>query len=128
MRGSNGPIGRLLVALALIVQIYAPVGSSIAAVAAATDPFAAVSICAHDVDGQASSESDTPGSPILPHAACDFCVLVYGGGFSPPVDEPTQAMVVEHAVAVARWGAEIAPVVTARFLDHLRGRAPPVLS
>ena len=116
-------VARLLIALALIVQIWAPVGSSVMMVAAATDPFADALICQHDEDGNPLDASgSTPASHALKH--CDLCQLAASGGWTPQA--PVVAGLVEEPVArVTTWFVRVQVVVDARFLERLRGRAPP---
>lgn len=116
---------RLLIALALIVQIWAPIGSSVMMVSAATslDGF---EICRHDADGNAL---DPSGAGSASHALdhCDLCQLAATGGWTP--DAPVVAGPVEQPVArLVAWGIRVEIVVDARFLARLRGRAPPSLA
>ncbi len=119
-------VARLLIALALIVQIWAPVGSSVMMVAAATDPFADALICQHDQDGNPLDESgSTSASHALAH--CDLCQLAASGGWTPQA--PTVAVLAEEPVAgLVTWVVRVQIVVDARFLERLRGRAPPSLA
>jgi hypothetical protein len=120
-------IARFLIALALIVQIIAPVGSSVAMVIAATDPLVDIIVCAHDfavVDRQGKSD------PAAAHHgdACGLCQLVAGGGFAPPPEAPIVILASAVAVDEADWARRVEPVAAARLLDHIRGRAPPRFS
>lgn len=126
MARARTAIGRLLIALALIVQIWAPVGSSVAMVTAATDPLAGALVCAEHVGGLTD---DRGGDPADAHfgEACALCQLVAGGGFAPPVEPPQLAVPAQYARPAA-WTGRIQPVAVARLLDHIRGRAPPALS
>ena len=119
-------VARLLIALALIVQIWAPVGSSVMMVAAATDPFVGMELCLHDQDGNAL---DSSGSGAASHALkhCDLCQLAASGGWTP--EAPAVVGFVEAPVAhIATWVVRVETVVDARILAHLRGRAPPALA
>lgn len=119
-------VARLLIALALIVQIWAPVGSSVMMVAAATDPLAGEVFCQHDQDGNLLDASTAdPASHALKH--CDLCQLAATGGWTP--EAPAVVGLVEEPVArVATWVVRVEIVVDARFLERLRGRAPPSLA
>ena len=116
-------VARLLIALALIVQIWAPIGSSTMMVAAATDPFADAVVCVHDDDGTAPAGTDA-ATHVVPH--CDLCQLAATGGWTP--EAPTVVGLVDTPVArVADWTIRVEALVDARFLARLRGRAPPSL-
>lgn len=119
-------VARLLIALALIVQIWAPVGSSVMMVAAATDPLAGMEVCQHDESGNAL---DPSGAGTASHALkhCDLCQLAAAGGWTP--EAPAVVGRVEAPVArVATWVVRVETVVDARILARLRGRAPPSLA
>ena len=118
-------IGRVLIALALIVQIFAPVASNASMIRAAFDPLAGVFLC--HVDQTASAEDGA--SPVVDHHgfACDFCQLAGAGGYAPP---PAPAVVLLPAATAghAAWRIAVEAVVGPRLLDHIRGRAPPILA
>lgn len=126
MRELGTIIGRLLITLALIVQIVAPVGSSVAMVTAATDPLADVVLCITD-HAQPGDRSD--GDPLASHHrdACALCQLVNGGGFAPPPLSPIVAIDPEIGPATF-WSVHVEPIAVARLLDQIRGRAPPAFS
>lgn len=126
MRNFATIIGRLLITLALIVQVVAPVGSSVAMVTAATDPFVDIVVCGEDL---AILDRQSSHAPLLAHRgdACALCQLVAGDGFAPPPTTPTVADSRETTLA-ADWAQRIEPVVATRLLDHIRGRAPPAFS
>jgi hypothetical protein len=108
---------RLLVALALIVQITAPVGANSSMIAAATDPLAAARVCGHDATG-----SDG-GSPIAD--ACRLCDLVcHGGGYAavPPGADIVRPAAVVLAVAAE---ARIDDAVDQRTVRSSLARGPP---
>lgn len=126
LKGRNAFIGRVLVALALIVQIWAPVGSSSAMIRAAFDPLVDIIVCSHD---QEIVDRQTSFDPLVAHHgdACGLCQLVAAGGHAPPPDgivlpQPTEI----HRLALWHITAEV--LALSRRLDHIRGRAPPQLS
>ena len=93
MRDARTIVARLLVALALIVQIVAPVRASVSMVAAANDPLGAGWICGHDLPS-----SDVPGTAD----ACRLCDLVcHGAGFAATPPAPQIESPIEVVVAVA---------------------------
>jgi hypothetical protein len=124
--GWQKAIGRFLVALALIVQIWAPVGSSAAMVQAAFDPLADALLCSHDQD---AADGPISSVPLMAHHgdACGLCQLTAAGGHAPP--PPTAQVVVptEDARRV-EWLLAEESVALARQLDHIRGRGPPLFS
>lgn len=126
MRKPGTIIARLFFALALIVQIVAPVRSSVAMVTAATDPLIGIVVCGEDL---AILDRQNGSDPLLAHRgdACSLCQLVAGDGFAPPPPTPVAAdpVVVTRAIA---WRLDVEPIAVARLLDHIRGRAPPVFS
>ena len=116
-------VARLLIALALIVQIWAPVGSSAMMVAAAIDPLAGLTLCEHEADG-AGQQDHGPASHAPMH--CDLCQLAASGGWTP--EAPAVVALIDAPVArLADWAVRVETVVDARFLARSRGRAPPAL-
>lgn len=126
MRGWGGAIGRLSIALALIVQIVAPVRASVAMATVATDPLVDIVICGQDLQVLDRRTGHDPAAARRA-IACALCHLVTGDGFAPPPSPPLLPTAVESR-PVAAWIARVAPVAVARLLDHIRGRAPPVVS
>lgn len=118
-------IGRVLIALALIVQIFAPVASNTSMVRATLDPVAEALLC-HD-DG--TSPGDEGSLPVADHHrhACDFCQLATAGGYAPP---PAAAVLLlpSTVAGLIDWRVTVEAVVGPRLLDHIRGRAPPILA
>lgn len=118
-------IGRVLIALALIVQIFAPVASNTSMIRAAADPLAGAILCHLEVDSTADD-----GSSPLPdrrHFACDFCQLATAGGYAPP-PAPIVLVLPAATASHAEWRVSVEAVVGPRLLDHIRGRAPPILA
>ena len=111
---------------ALIVQIFAPVGSHAAVMRMAFDPLVDIIVCAQvqiTLDRRAGSDQ------TLAHRgdACGLCRLTADGGYAPPpvpIAISLPAAVVRHA----DWRAQVETVVRPRLLDHIRGRAPPILA
>lgn len=109
-------VARLLVALALIVQIVAPVRASVSMVAAATDPLAGYTICGHG----APSPADAPNGD-----ACRLCDLVcHGAGFAsiPPAPQISAPFTVVIAVLLPLASSEPLDEPTPR---HRFARGPP---
>ncbi len=127
MRNWGTAIGRLLIALALIVQIVAPVASSLAMVTAATDPLVDIVVCGEDL---AVLDRQGKIDPALLHHgdACALCQLVTGGGFAAPPAAASLAAPPAFVARAADWVRRVEPIVATRLLDHIRGRAPPTFS
>lgn len=117
-------IGRVLIALALIVQIFAPVGSNAAVLRMAFDPLVDIIVCAED---QTTLDRREGSDKILAHRgdACGLCQLVAAGGYAPP-PMPVVVQLPASVASLAEWKVAVEVVVTSRLLDHIRGRAPPV--
>jgi hypothetical protein len=117
VRRTRVVIARLLVALALIVQIAAPVVANASMVAAAADPLAGAWICGHGGD---MPDDGSPGED-----ACRLCDLVcHGNGFAPIPPVPTVATATDRVIDVVR------PPVTAEAVDDplpsaFLARGPP---
>ena len=126
MSGRSVHIGRLLIALAMIVQIFAPVGSSAAMMRMTFDPLVDIIVCAQD---QVTLDRRTTVDPVVVRQgdACGLCQLVAAGGIAPP---PAIALppMPTPAGRIVQWRLDVEAVVAPRLLDHIRGRAPPALS
>lgn len=111
-------VARLLVVLALIVQIVAPTAASVAMVTAAADPLAGAWICGHG--GALSDEEGTPTAD-----ACRLCDLVcHGGGYAAV---PPGADIVRPAAVVLTFAREIRvdDAVDQRTVRASLARGPP---
>src|ERR1700710_2262875 len=91
-----------IVLIAVLVQIFAPIGATWAAGIAASDPLHAAAIC----HGNAASVPNNQSGQPRAHDCCSVCNVVHIGG---PVGAPqaTVATPWRHAVRVA-W-LEAAP-------------------
>src|SRR6201995_4753574 len=78
-----------IVLIALMVQIFAPIGACWAAAVAASDPLAAASIC-HDAGAAAGQSGDQNGQHREHDGACAICCLVSAGA---SVDTPKLAAI-----------------------------------
>ena len=126
MRRLRNAFEILLVVLALIVQILAPVGSSAASIRLAFDPLVDIIVCAQDQD--AFDRREGSDKILARHGdACGLCRLAAPGGYAPP---PVPIVVALPTFAIAReqWRVAVEAVVGPRLLDHIRGRAPPSLA
>ncbi|VIO74801.1 hypothetical protein CI1B_55800 [Bradyrhizobium ivorense] len=113
-----------IVLVALLVQIFAPIGACWAASLAASDPLAAATIC-HGDGGAGTGQGDQTGQRAH-DGCCSACSVLQTGA---PVDTPEVA-----DVAVDRAPTQVAWLDFARDLAHSRAgspaqaRAPPSFS
>jgi len=114
-----------IVLIAVLVQIFAPIGATWAASIAASDPLHAAAIC-HGNAASAPNTSDQSGQPLAAHDCCSVCNVVHAGG---PVGAPqaTVATPWRHAARVT-W-LDMAPdLFSSRAGSHAQARAPPSFS
>jgi hypothetical protein len=114
-----------VVLIALVVQIFAPIGACWAASIAASDPLARAVIC-HGSGGSAAGQTDQTGH--RPHdGCCSVCSVLQTGA---PVDAPqlSAAIAVHRDHARVVW-VEFAPDrFGSRAGSHAQARAPPAIS
>jgi Protein of unknown function (DUF2946) len=114
-----------IVLIALLMQIFAPVGATWAASIAASDPLQAVPIC----HGAATSIPDQPaqsGQPRAHEGCCSFCSTGHGGA---PVDAPQAAAATPvRRVAAVLWPDTTPDLFSSRAGSHAQARAPPAFS
>ena len=114
-----------IVLVALLVQIFAPIGACWAASLAASDPLAAAGIC-HVDPSSGAGQGDQTGQ----HAhdgCCSVCSVLQTGA---PIDAPdaAAAVAVERAASQVAWHDLASELVRSPTGSHARARAPPVLS
>jgi hypothetical protein len=112
-----------IVLIALMVQIFEPIGACWAAAIAASDPLATAEIC-HD-SGTAGQASDQTGGEHREHgSACAICCLASAGA---SIDTPTFAVVAYPYRETARviWQAQSADLAAFRAGSNAQARAPP---
>lgn len=112
-----------IVLIALMVQIFAPIGACWAAAIAASDPLATAEIC-HG-SGTAGQASDQAGGGHRDHGgACAICCLASAGA---SIDTPTLAAVAHPYRAIARvvWHEQAANLAVFRAGSNAKARAPP---
>jgi hypothetical protein len=114
-----------IVLLALVVQIFAPIGACWAASIAASDPLAAAVIC-HGNGAAPSGQSDQTGHRAH-DGCCSVCSVLQTGA---PVDVPQIAAATSFDPQAARvvW-TELTPArFASRAGSHAQARAPPLLT
>ena len=113
-----------IVLIAVLVQIFAPIGATWAASIAASDPLRGAVIC-HGNTASVPSPSDQSGQPRA-HDCCSVCNVVHTGG---PVGTPQASIATpyRHAVRVA-WLDAAPDLFSSRAGSHAQARAPPSFS
>ncbi|MBR1189576.1 DUF2946 domain-containing protein [Bradyrhizobium sp. AUGA SZCCT0169] len=114
-----------IVLIALMVQIFAPIGACWAASIAASDPIAAAVICHGNADGS-TGQSDQTGHRAH-DGCCSVCSVLHTGA---PVDAPqtTNAIVIERQHARVVWVEFTTDRFGSRAGSHAQARAPPSIS
>jgi hypothetical protein len=114
-----------IVLIAVLVQIFAPIGATWAASIAASDPLHAAAIC-HGNAASVPNQSDQTGQSRAHDGCCSVCSVVHTGA---PVDIPPAAFAVpwRHAARVA-WLDATPDLFISRAGFHAQARAPPSFS
>lgn len=114
-----------IVLIALVVQIFAPIGACWAASLAATDPIAAAVIC-HGNANAATGQSDQTGHRAH-DGCCSVCSALQTGA---PVDVPqtADAVVFERRHGRVVWTEFTTDRFGSRAGSHAQARAPPSIS
>src|ERR1700712_4135815 len=114
-----------IVLLALVVQIFAPIGACWAASIAASDPLAAAVIC-HGNGASPNAPSDQTGHRAH-DGCCSVCSVLHTGA---PVDVPqiAEAVAFERQQARVVWVAFTPDRFGSRAGSHAQARAPPSIS
>ena len=112
-----------IVLIALMVQIFAPIGACWAAAIAASDPLGTAEIC-HDSGTAAGQTGDQSGEHHEHGSACAICCLVSAGA---SINTPTLAAVSHPYRATARviWHEQALDLATSRAGSNAKARAPP---
>lgn len=114
-----------IVLIALMVQIFAPIGACWAASIAASDPLAAAVIC-HGNANAAPGQSDQTGHRAH-DGCCSVCSVLQTGA---PVDVPQTAETIafEQQQSSVVWVALTSDRFGSRAGSHAQARAPPSIS
>ena len=113
-----------IVLIAVLVQIFAPIGATWAASIAASDPLHAAAIC-HGNAASVPNPSDQSGQPRA-HNCCSVCNVVHTGG---PVDAPQATVATPYCHAARVVWLDAAPdLFSSRAGSHAQARAPPSFS
>jgi hypothetical protein len=114
-----------IVLIAVLVQIFAPIGATWAASIAASDPLHGAVIC-HGNAASPSGQTDQSGQHRAHQGCCSVCSMVHTGA---PVDAPqaTVATPWRHAERVV-WLDTAPDLFSSRTGSHAQARAPPSIS
>jgi hypothetical protein len=114
-----------VVLIALVVQIFAPIGACWAASIAASDPLAAAVIC-HRNAPSTSGQTDQTGHRAH-EGCCSVCSVLQTGA---PVDVPQTAEIisVDRQHASVAWVEFTPDRFASRAGSHAQARAPPSIS
>jgi hypothetical protein len=114
-----------IVLIAVLVQIFAPIGATWAASIAASDPLHAAVIC-HGNAASVPNQPDQTGQSRAHDGCCSVCSVVHTGA---PVDTPQATVAVpwRHAARVA-WLDTAPDLFSSRAGSHAQARAPPSFS
>jgi hypothetical protein len=114
-----------IVLLALVVQIFAPIGACWAASIATSDPLAGAVIC-HDNGASPNGQTDQTGHRAH-DGCCSVCSVLQTGA---PVDVPQIAAAVsfERQAEIVVWTEFTPGRFASRAGSHAQARAPPQLT
>jgi len=112
-----------IVLIALLVQVFAPIGVCWAASIAASDPLAGAVIC-HGNGGAPAGGQGDQNSPRAHHGCCSVCSVLHTGV---PVDAPQTSAVIGYNRQFARtvWSEFKSDLFASRAGPHTQARAPP---
>ena len=113
-----------IVLIAVLVQIFAPIGATWAASIAASDPLRSAAIC----HGNAASATptDQSGQHRAHDGCCSVCSVLHTGA---PVDTPQTAVKTpSHQPERVVWFDSVADQFGSRTGSHAQARAPPQLT
>lgn len=113
-----------IVLIAVLVQIFAPIGATWAASIAASDPLHTAVICHGNT--AATSSTDQSGQHRAHDGCCSVCSVVHTGA---PADTPQAAFTtpIRHAEPVV-WLNAAPDLFGSRAGSHAQARAPPLLT
>jgi len=113
-----------IVLIALVVQIFAPIGACWAATIAASDPLAGAVIC-HGNAAPGAGQTDQTGHRAH-DGCCSVCSVLQTGA---PVDVPQiAAIAVDRVAERVAWLDFAFRLTNARAGSHAQARAPPAIS
>jgi hypothetical protein len=113
-----------IVLIALLVQIWAPIGASWAVAAAAGDPLRSVEIC-HSEPVSIPLQDDQSGDPRVHESFCWICCAAQAGA---SFDTPKLVVVVApyRGAAPVAWREQVSGPARARLCSNAQARGPPL--
>lgn len=113
-----------MVLIALVVQIFAPIGATWAASIAASDPLGVAVICHGNA---ASGQTDQTGGHRAHDGCCSVCSVLQAAA---PVDTPQTADLIAFDREPGRvaWLEFTPGLLGSRAGSHAQARAPPASS
>jgi hypothetical protein len=118
-----------IVLIALVVQVFAPIGAAWAASIAASDPLLAAVICHGDgasSQGQTSNQTDQTGQHRAYDGCCSVCTVFHTGV---SLDTPQAAVATPYRQSQrVVWLERAADLLGRRTGSHAQARAPPQLT
>ena len=118
-----------IVLIALVVQVFAPIGATWAASIAASDPLRAAVICHSDAastQGQTSNQTDQSGQHRGYEGCCSVCT-VFHTAVSPNTPQTAVTTPYRQSLRIV-WLERAADLFGPRTGSHARARAPPQLT
>ena len=113
-----------IVLIAVLVQIFAPIGATWAASIAASDPLHAAVIC-HGNAASTANQTGQSGQHRAHDGCCSICSVVHTGA---PIDTPQAAFATPTRQAERLIWLDTAPdLFSSRAGSHAQARAPPPL-
>ena len=114
-----------IVLIAVLAQIFAPIGATWAASIAASDPLQAAVIC-HGNSASTSSQTDQSSNHRAHDGCCSVCSVVHSGA---AMDAPAAAAIAPYRHAEGVVWLDAAPDrFGSRAGSHAQARAPPSFS
>jgi hypothetical protein len=114
-----------IVLIAVLVQIFAPIGATWAASIGASDPLHAATIC-HGNAASVPGQTGQSGPSRAHDGCCSVCSVVHSGA---PVDTPQAAFTTPYRQAERLvWLDPTPDLFSSRAGFHAQARAPPSFS
>ena len=107
--------------IALMVQIFAPIGATWAAAVATADPLRGLEIC-HSGPSGVPAGGDQNGQHV--HEACVLCCALQAGA-ALDAPQPVSVDAPHRGVGIVVWHAYVLAASAARAGSNTQARAPP---
>jgi hypothetical protein len=114
-----------IVLMALMVQIFAPIGACWAAGIAASDPLHAAPICSGGA-AMGAGQADQTGEPRAHDGSCSSCCVAQAAA---SIDTPQATITIPYRQSDRVVWLDTAPdFLSSRTHAHAQARAPPFVS